>query len=288
MKKHYLAIDSARARVSVMSSDFKLIEALKYSEFLRRYVPGYRIVNDSALRTVSITLKTGKPCFLLKYPKAEYTNVSYEDKDVVSLIELLLERARQETGTYCLHSSSVIVKGRGVIFWGGASGMGKTRLALTMSENFNARIYSDEKTLLSLRKDLIVGGIASVYLLKPYLQDKFNGTGFHDFPQLKQSFPVGFFVYPNIDEHSRSAYVERWDAEKFNWHLYEELSRKIRGTSRRIFHNTLPVLSIDSLPVAKQRSMEVEVYTKRTPCYYMKGSEKMICKSIIKLCKNLI
>lgn len=287
MKRYCLTIDSSGAHVSATSSEIELLQALARSEFLRRYVPSCRALNDLAPSVVNITLKTGKPSFLLKYPKAEYTNTSYEDKDIVSLVEFLFERARQEVGIYCLHSSSVIVKGRSVIFWGGASGMGKTQLALAMSEKFGARMYSDEKTLLNLRKNITVGGVASVYLLKPYLQDKFNDTGFHDFPQSKQSFPVGFFVYPNIDEHSRSVHAERWDADKFNWHLYEELSRKIRGTSRRIFHNTLPVLSIDSLPVAKQRSAEVELYTKKVPCYYMRGGEKLICERIVELCKNI-
>lgn len=200
------------------------------------------------------------------------------------MIEFLLEGVRQETGIYCLHSSSVVVNGRSIIFWGNASGMGKTRLALTLSEKFGAQMYSDEKTLLNLQKNITVGGIASIYLLKPYLKDKFGNADFYNFIPPGRFFPVGFFVYPHIDENSKSIYVERWDVNKFSWHLYEELSRKIRGTSRRIFNNTLPVSSIDSIPIATQRSLAVEAYVKSTPCYYMRGSEVLICENIMKLC----
>lgn len=285
MKEYCVIIDSAGVRVSVTSPNLELIQALKKSEFLVRYVPSYRILDKSIHVSANIVLRIGRPFFHLKYPKADYVNILYEEKDIVSLIEYLLERARQEVNIYCLHSSSVIVGGKNIIFWGGASGMGKTRLALALSERFGAQLYSDEKTLLNLKQNITVGGVTTIYLSKPYLQKKFEGVNFHQFFQPERSFPVGLFVYPNVEKNSNSVHIERWDTNKFGWHLYEELSRKIRGTSRRIFHNTLPVLSIDSLPIAKRRSAEVEAYIQKIPCYYMRGSEKLICENIIKLSK---
>ncbi|MEK7120250.1 MAG: hypothetical protein AAB824_01790 [Patescibacteria group bacterium] len=284
MNKYCITIDSAGAKVLVTSTDSNIIKKLEQSEFLQRYVPNCKILHDSVSAVANIILKTGKPDFFLKYPKAKYTNIFYEDKDIVSLIEFLLEGVRQEAGIYCLHSSSAVINGRNIIFWGNASGMGKTRLALTLSEKFGAQMYSDEKTLLNLQENVTVGGIASIYLSKPYLQDKFGNADFYDFIQPGKSFPVGFFVYPHIDEDSKSIHIERWGANKFSWHLYEELSRKIRGTSRRIFNNTLPVSSIDSISIATQRSLAVEDYAKSTPCYYMRGSEALICENIVKLC----
>ncbi len=283
MKKYYITIDSAGAQVQVSSTSAEWIHALASSPFLKSYVPNCRILRTSAKRASNLSIASGAPSFHLSHLKATYMNTSYEDRDIVSIVELLLEYKRQEMGIYCLHSSSAILGGKNIIFWGGASGMGKTRLSIALSEKYAAEMFSDEKTLLNLKKNTARGGVSAIYLAKPYLKNKFENVDFHQFIRSKSVVPVDFFVYPNVENNSRSLHVERWDTEKFNWHLYEELSRKIRGTSRRVLRNTLPVLSIDSLSIAKRRSEEVNAYTKKVPCYYMRGSEKLICEQILKL-----
>jgi len=77
--------------------------------------------------------------------------------------------------------------------------------------------------------------------------------------------------------------MERWSSEKFEWHLYEELTRKIRATSRRLFKNSLPVPSLDTSIISQKRSSRVKEFVKFISCYYMSGTEEQISKGIFKL-----
>ncbi|HBM45388.1 MAG: hypothetical protein UT05_C0013G0020 [Parcubacteria group bacterium GW2011_GWF2_38_76] len=286
MKKYQIIIESAGSKILIRSDNKIFIDGIKKSSFLPRYIPGFSIIEKAKKNDCILDLKKGKKSFFLNYPRAIYSNSKYDDKDTISLIEFFLERAREDRGTYCIHSSSAIVEKKGVVFWGGWSGMGKTRLALALGEKYGADTYSDEKTLLDLKKNLIVGGINTAYLSKSSLIDSHEGRSFHEFSKLEGNFSIGFFVSPQIEE-TGELFVEKWDNNKFDWHLYEELSRKIRGTSRRFFSNTTPVDSLDSSATAQKRSNIIKRYTKITPCFYMRGREEDICNKIVELLRGL-
>ncbi len=287
MRKCQLIINSVNANIIISTKERAWIEHLRHSLFLKRYIPAYKILNYKTATHCQLNLKRGTPSFSINFPHATYINKAYNDKDIVSIAELLLERARQEANNYCLHSSGVIIDGKGVIFWGGATGMGKTRLALRLARKFHAQIYSDEKTVVNLRDRVMLGGVRVAYLSKSYFKKHHRGQSFYYFSTDSNycPVPIAFMIYPYVEDSSK-IYYEKWGQTKFNWHLYEELSRKIRATSRRLFNNTLPVLSLDSLKLAQTRNKEIKYFTQKTPCYYMRGNEDLLCRKIIQMIRS--
>lgn len=285
MKKYYLTVKSFGAAVKVASLEKSWIKKLKNSKFLKRYVPCYEISKESKDAGCVLTLKSGYPRFYLEFPRATYSNLKYDEKDIVSLIEFLLECLRQKSGYYCMHSSSVAIGDRGVIFWGWASGLGKTRVVLSLVKNFGAKFFSDEKTLIDLKNVRMLGGVASVYLSKNYFKKYHRNKKFYDFALPCTHTKIAFLVYPQVSE-SKKLFIEKWSSEKLDWHLYEELSRKIRATSRRLFQNTLPVPPLDTPTLSKKRSLEIKKFIKKVPCYYMRGTEKQISEKILKMLHN--
>ncbi|MEK9175637.1 MAG: hypothetical protein AAB795_03560 [Patescibacteria group bacterium] len=284
MKKLFVIIKSSDAVIRIQSIRQSDIDRIKCSKFLRRYIPQFEILNSKHKFNCNLKIAhSNNKTIFLKYPTAKYFAQLYNDKDLISFAEFLLERARQELGIYCIHSSAVVINGKGIIFWGGASGMGKTRLALKISTLKNCSFYSDEKTLLDLQGNVMCGGIYTAYLSKPHFQKNHGEKSFLEYKRASESVPIKLFIYPYVEEESKKLIIERWSSEKFNWHLYEELSRKIRGTSRRMFANTIPLSSLDTQKLSEERSRSIKKYTKKIPCYFLKGSESAIIKTIFKL-----
>lgn len=282
MKKYYLIIKSLDSAVKIASLKKNWIKNLQHSEFLKRYIPNYEISASNESAGCKLILKNGRPQFSLKFPNATYSNLKYDEKDIVSLAEFLLERLRQESGYYCMHSSGVIINNKGVIFWGWASGIGKTRLVLSLVKNFEAEFFSDEKTLIDLKNKLMLGGVKYAYLSKNYFKNIHKGKKVLSFIMPQSQAKIAFLVYPQLSE-SKKLFMERWSSEKLEWHLYEELSRKIRATSRRLFKNGLPVPSLDTQTLSQKRSSDIKQFAKFIPCYYMCGNERQIAEKISKL-----
>ncbi len=287
MQKSTLIVNSAGAKIAVSSSGKDWLKKFVDSDFLQRYVPAVKITlhKNKTGADCFLVLKRGGPRFSISYPRAIYQNKKFNEKDVITLLDFMLERAREERKVYCLHSSSISLGGEGIVFWGGASGMGKTRLMLAMSSKFGANFYSDEKTLINLQNNKMVGGARSAYLSKPHFKNRYGARTFLDFKNNAGTPPIRLFVHPIVTDSKKLAF-ERWPDEKFEWHLYEELSRKIRGTSRRLFKNTVPVPSLDTPALSKKRSLAVKKYTRKIPCYFMKGSENVIAKKILLMLKK--
>ncbi|PIR66604.1 MAG: hypothetical protein COU51_03050 [Parcubacteria group bacterium CG10_big_fil_rev_8_21_14_0_10_36_14] len=282
MKNYYIIIKSLDSAVKVSSSYANWIEELKNSEFLKRYIPCYEILDKYKKYGSELVLKHGKPKFTLKFPNATYSNLKYDEKDAVSIVELLLERLRQENGYYCMHSSSVTIRNSGVIIWGWASGLGKTRLILNLVKDFGAKFFSDEKTLIDLKNNLMMGGVRQADFSKNYFKNVHKSKKMLDSTTNCKPTELAFLVYPQVSE-SKEIFIEKWSAEKLDWHLYEELSRKIRATSRRLFNNELPVSPLDTPVLSKKRSVAIKSFVQHMPCYYICGTEKQISGKIIEL-----
>ncbi len=283
MNQYSLIIGSSGVLVKIVSDNNEWIDLLRHSLFLKRYIPAVCVGCNGGAQSILI-LKIGRPYFRLVSPKqAEYSNTIFDERDVVSVVEYLLEYLRNSIGLYCLHASGVVLKSKGIIFWGGASGMGKTRTALALHKNYGARLYSDEKIILDLSKKTMVGGIPYAYLSKPSLKKTHDSSDFLAFDQIHGHVPIGLLVHVYVEDSAQGFHVEKWAEEKFNWHLYEELSRKARGTSRRLFGNSVPILSIDRATTAQKRCDDVNQFTKESICYYIRGGEDDVCKKIIEL-----
>lgn len=200
--------------------------------------------------------------------------------DIISVMEYIFEKLRQEKGIYCIHGACTIYKKSAFIFWGGLSGIGKTRIAFELAKENNANFYSDEKVLLDLNTMEVCGGINKIYQDKKYWQN-INPTIYNS--KNNQRFNIAFMIQPIVEEMSRNIIWEAMSEKKFNWHLYEELSRKIRGVSRRIFDFSIPLESLDTESNAIKRIQKTNFLTSRINSFYAKGDSQKIIKQI-KLC----
>lgn len=273
--------------LKIESRNIDLIDQIKSSDFIFKYIPGVKFETESNIKEdVSINiLDSGQIFDITKYPGISINGLRLSIKDIISLIELVFERVRQEKKIYCIHSSCALYKGRAIIFWGGASGLGKTRIAFELGNLTNGRLYSDEKTLIDPTSRKVVGGIGYLYAEKPFYKDGLFGSPDDD-KYIKRGgdtlscFPIEELVYVNVNE-SEQFINDLWDQDKFEWHLYEELSRKIRAISRRVDNGLEPISSIDTPSIAQKRAIHTRNFTSEVKCYYLSGSVKNILSYII-------
>ena len=282
MPTYSIIIKSLKSSIVVKSYRKKDIHLLKSSAFLRRYIPNVIISERASGEDCELVIKKGKDRIDVQYPRAIYYSDKFNEKDVISLAEYLLERARQESGLYCIHGSACMVEGRTVVFWGGASGMGKTTLCDKL-QKYGAVWFADEKIIIDSSNNQICGWINTAYLKNK--KNNFRQISAVD----RQSIPIAFFIYPLLTDDSCSKLIfDKWPSEKFQWHLFEEFNRKIRATSRLFFSSREPVLPIDTLALARKRVAVVKNIVKQSENYFARGNSENICKNIFSLIKKSI
>lgn len=243
------------------------------------YIPSFSFKRakhgKNKLRIDLKILKKNKFRFKLEKDKVIYSN-SFKIKedfwDIATLSEYLLEKNRQKRGIYCLHSSTAIVNQKAIIFFGGATGMGKTTFAKEIFKSLNGSLFFDEKTLIDFTSQKVIGGILTDW----------NPQNIKSLKIPEKSYPIAFFIYPHIERQGRPV-IKKWNPQIFDWHLYEEVSRKIRGTSRRINNLSYPLLSLDTFQLSQKRVKLVETLTKNIDCFYLKGPVTEITKIIAKI-----
>lgn len=278
-------ISSGNTTLKVAFDNQELGEQVLNNTFIQKYIPGLEFREHSEA-DASILFSDQKIYFDFSgFPQVVIGAEEMSEKDIISLIELVFERVRQEKGVYCIHSAAVIYNQRTIIFWGGASGMGKTRLAKFLSEQ-GGEFYSDEKTLIDLNTLEVVGGIPYQYLDKDYWKKQLNNTNSDSYYKsgvnLTVRLPMALFVYGFALDGAEFS-NELWPAEKFEWHLYEELGRKIRAISRRVKNGGISVPSLDSQENADKRIANIQKLTKTIPCYSIQGTAENIIKFIKEL-----
>lgn len=271
MKKVYFISSKAIVKVIISENDFRLI---KKDEFLYSYIPSLKIDEKSENRIFSATIiikKDKQNSLNIDFPNIEYKYVDFNSKDIISLIEYVLERCRQEKGIICIHGAAAILKKNLIISWGTATGMGKTTLALELAKE--GEFYSDEKILIDLKKKQGVGRIKNQYISNEYWKSKYGSKELYkQFDASKNvNCKIGLLVHPIICE-SNEFIIDIWTKEKFLWHLYEESCRKIRGTSRIFFNNTYPAPSLDTLELSKERLKLIKLFVNNIKCIYYKGN----------------
>ena len=257
----------------ILRSGGAAVELLGYDnehEFIHEYVPMAKLSGEMTSIDAILNVHPGGRFSLeLDYPQA--TICSDNDYEIIAFADYLLERARQERGTYCIHSAAAAKKGRGVVFFGSMPDLGKTCLAMEAAEaGFD--FISDEKTLLS-GKD-IVGGVQYINLRKPWQTG--YGSGLIQASEiftLTERAELSLFVYP-------TCHVERWSEEKAFWHLQEELSRKIRGISRYVNNMSLLAPSLDTEQLSAQRIAYAREISRTIPFFHIRGSPEDIIRTI--------
>ena len=279
MKEVYLKSSLAIIKVIINKEEY---DDIKNDMFLYSYIPSLTILESGKYDAVVEVIKDKDNHINFNYPNIVYHYIDFNSKDVITLIEYVFERAREEKGIICIHGAGCIYKGKLVIMWGGTTGMGKTTLALELSKN--GEFYSDEKILIDLNRSMGVGHIKNQYISNDYWRKKYNTNDAYKSLSNndKDDYEIGLLIHPIICD-SKTYVLDKWGIDKFTWHLYEESSRKIRGTSRVFFNNTYPALSLDTFELSSKRLELIKEFTKSIIGIYYNGNIEGILKEIDKL-----
>lgn len=281
-------LESAGSIVKIVANNNEIDKILK-DEFLIAYIPAVKILENSKKFDATIIIKKDVDNKIeINMPNVLFNYIKFNTKDLISLAEYILERLRQEKGIICIHGAGVVINNNLLVSWGTATGIGKTSLALSLAEDNNS-FYSDEKILVDLKRMKVIGGISKQYISNDYWRDLLGNEKYYsrDNSFMQKSYDIGLFVQPLIAE-AKEYQVDFWKSDKFFWHLYEESSRKIRGTSRMFFNNTYPIESLDTEFLAKKRIFLVKKFTKKIQAIYYKGNCNNAKKVILDIMnKNL-
>jgi len=269
-----LNIYSSDVGTSLISNRVEEIEAIRHHEFLKKYIPDVKIASNSNMETGTTIKLTTEISYIdfQNFPYVEINPINMTVIEIITLIELVLERARQEKGIYCIHASCSLYKNEAIVFWGDVSGMGKTTFAEKLSKVSGGEFYSDEKTLINLNTCSVVGGINYINRSK----QTNDSDGYEKVGKSRNSEKrIRSLVYGLIEQTNNSRKIE-WSPDKFEWHLYEELSRKIRASSRRVLNGSRSVPSLDTQDLADKRIKEVRNFIGKIKCYQLMGSPDQV------------
>lgn len=273
-------IKSASAILKIVASEDILNQTLA-DDFFVSYIPSAEIIESDTFDATIIAEEGTINYIDIEYPVVKLTYANFHPKDLVSLAEYVLERARQEKGIICVHGAGAIVDNKAVVSWGTATGMGKTTLALGIADNGN-EFYSDEKVLVDLLSGKVVGRIANQYISNDYWRKKYGNDKFRTPANLSKDivYDIGLFVHAIVCNQPETM-LDPWTSDKFFWHLYEESCRKIRGTSRMFFGFTTPIESLDTNELATKRIEWVREFTRKIPAIYFKGKVEVAVDTIV-------
>lgn len=272
-----LEISSMQAKIYLASTK-DISESILNLRFAFNYIPELQIksvLKVQAEGNYFLNINQGKD-FDINYEN-KTLNICINDKitteDIVTLIDYFLEYVRQSLGIYCLHGDAIGKENKGVILFGELSGIGKSTVAATLVNNFGFSLIGDEKVLINEELN-ILGGIKEVTsnkdIQKPFISENKHHT---------LSSQISLIVQP-ITNLNGKLYVDAWDKSKAEFHLYEELSRKIRGVSRRVANFTIPVKSIDTYSIALRRSQYCKNLAGSVKSYCIYGDPKEVANQI--------
>lgn len=275
MKKIYFKSYTAIIKLIINEEEYNKIIG---DDFLYSYIPSLVISSKENSDAVIEISKGDNNQISFNYPKIIYQYTKFNSKDVISLIEYVFERAREEKGIICIHGAGAVYKNKLIVSWGGTTGMGKTTLALEIAKN--GSFYSDEKILIDLNNFCCVGRINRQYISNDYWRKKYKTKDkYLIFNEDNNKYDIALFIQPIIC--CMDNYVlDIWDKDKFFWHLYEESCRKIRGTSRMFFEGTYPAISLDTFSLSLKRLELIKKFTSTIKGVYYKGNTDKIINQL--------
>lgn len=292
-----LLITSLNMVAKLESNIPQVIEDIRLSSFMPQYIPALTLIPKINRRShVKVVIRQHDTFRVsLRYPLCEIWGTyprDFDQREIVALMGYLLERCRQERGVYTISGSAVGKRDRGLLIFGGASGLGKTSLAAKLCSEFGFFLLADERVLLAQVRSrgerpsaYILGGVGEPAFNKPaslYQIDK--GLAEIGTAISKRTAPCKLLlaIQPLICKEG-SLGVDRWDEDKADWHFYEELSRKIRGVSRRIHNLTYPLPPLDTLDISKRRAVFSWQVAQTVPFYSIAGDLTKVAHKVAEI-----
>lgn len=282
----------------LLSGPSDLVDKIISSSFVYHYIPAFSLTSKVKIRqeyTLELNNKNAKLSFQ-KQGKKFYLEGNLKKylslEDVITVLEYCLEYIRQEKGIYCVHGSAVAKQGKSILFIGAASGLGKTTLALNLCQQEGFDFIGDEKILVDLNNQLVGGSTFIIYnkkFLTKSIKINLNLKKIDYNSQIKLAktpLRLSLIVQPMIFNSAVKLEIERWNNLKANFHFYEEITRKIRGTSRRINNFRYPLPSIDNEIIALKRASFANEIAQKVPFYQLRGNTSKIMGKISELLKQ--
>ncbi len=258
-----------------IESDKYTIQKILEDRFTSHYLPDFRILNKTPSRIHFEVLQRG----MVKKAEIEYPiahlNLAVEHRSYVVTAEYLAERARQEElGVFAFNSASAEKNGRGIIFYGHASNLGKSTFANTLFENCQFNLFSDEKTLIDLENRLMVSGSRSIPLRKEIWKKRYPLE--EDYREIEvdedKTAEVEMMITPHYDHGLNRPIVMKLDKLDFFWNLAGAITRRIRGATRFIDNFTYQLPSLDTEELTEERLRLLNDFSDKVRGYYFQGN----------------
>lgn len=284
MSEVILSSISSHVRIISRSLDLSHIKAdILANRLLYRFIPDLdfeRKVKEAVLRIedgskidVNFSLRTS----LIRGKYGE----DFDSTDIIVTTEYLLERLRQERGVCTIHSSSIFKNDRAVLFFANVTGAGKTSLALYLTNIFDYKLFSDEKTLVDLKKVNLVGQTKKIFV--EYKTRKKLMTCNVRLPHEVEVAKVAnkrlvLLVVPIITPQGHKIQVTKYSKDQLKWALFEEFSKDIRLVNGLILGLSHPLIPLDNFKISKQREKFVDILCDTVPCYRMVGPLDLVAE----------
>ncbi len=259
----------------------KVLDQILNDGFTEHYLPDFRIISPSSEPDVLVIENAPlKKKAILDFPIA-YLDPSVDSRSFVITAEYLAERARQEKlNVYSLNSASAEREGKGILFYGNASNLGKTTFASSLLK-LGFRQFSDEKTLLDLENLTLFSGSRSIPLRKEVLIKRFGDV--RDFKKLdlidlERPPALDLLISPHYDHGTVGPIVNILKPLDILWNISGAISRRIRGVTRFIDNFTYQLPSLDTEELTDRRLKLITKLSERVRAIYFQGDSDQLIR----------
>ncbi len=284
---NYKTIGSQTFGIEIITQgiDHQLIwDAILNNSLLYKFIPDLKLDNypTSKIDVVNLELKKYRLNKSKAYIQGVFNN-DYTSSDIIVLCESILERNRQEIGIYTIHSSAIHKNGKGILFMGNLTGLGKTSTALFLCKINGYTLYSDEKTSLNSATIGFSGQTKKIYIeskTKERLSDYMNVQSEIEIVNVSTPPKLSYIIIPVVTNDADNLVAKLYSLDQTKWMLYEELTKDIRLINGSIFNMTTPLRSLDTQSIAQARLNFAISIAETIPCYYIQGSLTQISQFI--------
>lgn len=289
MNNLFLNIEGFFCQLTIEDSVF--FESVKKSNFWKVYAPDVAMSEPSGHPNIIVEINSSVKTISFSKSMVRIPSQNLSAEDVITVVDYLFEAHRNTKGVYTINSSAVISEAsKAIIFFGGATGMGKTSLARFFSETKHFSMYSDDKTVIDIQHLKVVNGSKYIHLNKASIKKGFDLSGmeYAEFKvkKVEKSERIALFVYGYSIDTSFSE-EEVWDPKKFEWHLYDALTKRIRGTSRRIANGNIALPSLDTDFLSEKRIKDVQYLCSEIKCLFIKANPQKILEVVLRDVNNI-
>ena len=274
--------------VGLLCENPQLLFEIQNYPFLEKYFPFFSQIENPGKIWGLIILRTWHSPWIIKRKK-QYI-ITFDQgtsiEDIITLLEYCCIAYRQEHQIYSIHWSAISYKDKGILFWGSISGAGKTSLAIKLAQKKNFFFLWDENIYINSNGE-ILNWVTNILFNKPSLWHFFEKIPWNiQLLHSKQRPQIKIIIQPLVVKWGVLELIER-DKIKIKFHIYEELSRRIRWVSRLINNWSIPVKSLDTKALSSNRIKMTSSLTDHILWYTIKWDINVIQKEIEKIILSL-